>query len=115
MNKCFRTFSAALILFTVAPQLSHAQSGPTPYPEAEDANAWPGVGPIRVFPYMTDNRKSFWARRAKDTGSVVFVGDSLMEGYKIKDAFPELEVSNRAIGGEVTRGVLFRLKEDVIE
>lgn len=95
---------------------SRAQSdGPTPYPEQEDTNAWPGVGPVRVFPYMTENRKSFWARRAQAHDSVVFVGDSLMEGYKVKEAFPDLQVANRAIGGDVTRGVLFRLKEDVID
>lgn len=105
-----------LLFLTLAPCFSRAQAdGPTPYPDPEDTNAWPGVGPIRVFPYMTDNRKSFWTRRAQAHNSVVFVGDSLMEGYNVKEAFPDVQVANRAIGGDVTRGVLFRLKEDVID
>lgn len=115
MNISSRLLLVAFVFLALAPFSRALGDGPTPYPDPEDTNAWPGVGPIRVFPYMADNRKSFWARRAQANDSVVFVGDSLMEGYKVKEAFPDLQVANRAIGGEVTRGVLFRLKEDVID
>lgn len=91
--------------------------GPTPYPDAKNESAWPGQGPIRVFPWMTENRNYFWTRQAKDQGAIVFVGDSLTGNWKLGDmktAFPDLVVANRGIGGDVSRGVLFRLKEDVL-
>jgi len=43
------------------PALLAQQTGPTPFPDQKDEAAWPGKGPIRTFPYMTDNRKSFWS------------------------------------------------------
>jgi lysophospholipase L1-like esterase len=94
------------------------KGGPTPYPDAKDEKAWPGVGPIRVGGWMTGERKAFWARRAQDKGAVVFVGDSLIGGWKIEPlakAFPGLKTANRGIGGDVSRGVLFRLEEDVLD
>jgi lysophospholipase L1-like esterase len=107
---------AAFLFLLVAPCALHAQSdGPTPYPDPQDPGAWPGQGPIRIYSYMADNRKSFWPLRAKAQGSVVFAGDSLVAGYNVREAFPNLQVANRGIGGDVTRGLLFRLKEDVID
>lgn len=92
--------------------------GPTPYPDAKNAAAWPGKGPIRTFPYMTDNRKGFWNQREKDQGKVVFVGDSLIGGWAglaKGTAFPSLKVANRGVGGDTSRGVLFRFQEDVLD
>lgn len=92
--------------------------GPTPYPGPKDEAAWPGKGPIRTFPYMTDNRKWFWTQRDKDQGKVVFVGDSLTGGWKELakgTAFPALKIANRGIGGDTSRGVLFRFQEDVLD
>lgn len=92
------------------------QSGPTPYPDKADAASWPGDGPIRVFNWMTDNRNYFWTQREKDLGTIVFVGDSLVGGWKdVRKAFPERKVANRGIGGDVSRGALFRFKEDVLD
>lgn len=89
--------------------------GPTPYPDPKDQSAWPGKGPIRVFGWMTQNRQYYWSQREKAKDSVVFVGDSLTANWKtLKDAFPDLKVANRGIGGDVSRGVLFRFKEDVL-
>jgi lysophospholipase L1-like esterase len=46
----------------------------------------------------------------------VFLGDSITQGWNdLAAAFPNLKVANRGIGGDVTRGVLFRLKEDVLD
>jgi lysophospholipase L1-like esterase len=103
-----------LLAFSFMPPSVRAD-GPTPYPDAKDEAAWPGKGPIRVGAWMMDNRKAFWPKREKDRGSIVFVGDSLIGGYKVADAFSEYKVAIRAVGGEVTRGLLFRLKEDVID
>jgi lysophospholipase L1-like esterase len=89
--------------------------GPTPYPDPRNETAWPGKGPIRTGAWMMDNRKAFWPKRTTDRGAIVFAGDSLIGGYKVAEAFPGFKVANRGVGGEVTRGLLFRLKEDVID
>jgi lysophospholipase L1-like esterase len=80
----------------------------------------PGKGPINAwkgFPRLWAERRSeFWQRREVDKGAVVFLGDSITQGWGTLAAdFPELKVANRGIGGDVTRGVLYRLKEDVID
>jgi hypothetical protein len=49
------------------------RGGPTPYPTNE--RDWPGVGVIRVFDFMTQNRQYFWSQRRINHEAVVFVGD----------------------------------------
>ena len=111
-----RLLFASLALLTLASGAARAVAdGPTPYPDPKNESAWPGKGPIRMGSWMMDNRKAFWPQRQKDQGAVVFVGDSLIGGYRADKAFPQLKVANRGVGGEVTRGLLFRLKEDVID
>lgn len=90
------------------------RSGPTPYPaRAED---WPGKGVVRVFGWMKDNRNFFWTERARKRGAVVFAGDSLTGNWKTLGAdFSGTLVANRGIGGDVSRGLLFRFEEDVLE
>jgi lysophospholipase L1-like esterase len=96
--------------------LSAVDKGPTPFPDAKNEAAWPGHGPIRVFGWMVDNRNWFWTQRQKDQGAVVFIGDSLTGNWKdMGKAFPGLRVANRGIGGDVSRGVLFRFREDVLD
>ena len=116
MTMSSKPLLAVLLFLAAASPVSRAfADGPTPFPDPQDGGAWPGQGPIRVFPYMDDNRKGFWEMRSKAQGAVVFVGDSLIAGYNVRAAFPDLPVANRGIGGDVSRGLLFRLKEDVIE
>lgn len=112
-----RILHAAFVALVVSsPCLLSAASGPTPYPDVKDEAAWPGVGPIRTGAWMNDNRAYYWTQREKDQGGVVFVGDSLIGGWKeIGAAFPNLKVVKRGIGGDVTRGTLFRLQEDVLD
>ena len=93
-----------------------AGNGPSPYPAESDEAAWPGVGPIRVGNWMTDQRAYFWTLRTGGRKAVVFVGDSLVGGWKnLRQAFPGINVANRGIGGDVSRGVLFRFQEDVLD
>lgn len=89
------------------------QGAPRPYPQrVED---WPGQGEIRVFEWMPPLRHKFWEERQASQGSVVFTGDSLTELWKtLESDFAGLHVVNRAIGGEVSRGLLFRFDEDVL-
>lgn len=95
--------------------LQAQQSGPSPYPDAKAEAAWPGKGPIRYFGWMTDNRKSFWSKREADRGKIIFTGDSIIGGWKIEKDFPGQPIANRGIGGDVTRGMLFRLQEDILD
>ncbi|MEP7295458.1 MAG: GDSL-type esterase/lipase family protein [Burkholderiales bacterium] len=89
-------------------------SGPTPFPK--DAKDWPGKGAIRVFGYMNEYRNSYWRERERKQGSVVFVGDSLVGGWQsLAEDLPGVPVANRGIGGEPTRVLLFRFKEDVLD
>lgn len=106
-------------ILSLTPIAARAQvDGPTPYPDPKNEAAWPGKGPIRSFGWMVDNRKYFWTQRAKDQGAVVLVGDSLTAGWKapvLAAAFPGLKIANRGVGGDTSRGVLFRFKEDVLD
>lgn len=93
-----------------------AADGPTPYPDAKAEAAWPGTGPIRVFNWMVDNRAWFWTQRSQSQGAVVFVGDSLTGNWKdLATNFPGMKIANRGIGGDVSRGLLFRFKEDALD
>lgn len=110
------TLLLAALFAALFATILHAADGPTPYPEAKNEAAWPGKGPIRSFPWMVDNRKYFWTQREKDQGAVVFVGDSLTGNWQtLAQSFPSLKVANRGIGGDTSRGVLFRFSEDVLD
>jgi len=111
-----KTSLAILFLAFMAPASfsDDSQSGPTPYPSKD--SDWPGKGVIRKFNWMDGNRAAFWKGREAGQGSIVFAGDSLTGGWKeIGKAFPDLKVANRGIGGDTSRGLLFRFKEDVLD
>ena len=46
---------------------------------------------------------------------VVFLGDSLTEGYDVRTHYPSLSVVNRGIGGDTTFGLENRLKESAYD
>jgi prepilin-type processing-associated H-X9-DG protein len=65
---------------------------------------------------MKDNRNYFWTKRTESQGAIVFTGDSLIGNWgNLSKAFPTIHVANRGIGGDVTRGLLFRFQEDVLD
>ena len=117
----FLSLLALTVMTCTSLHAQTTQTGPTPFPDPKDETAWKGTGPIRVMAWMTDNRNYFWTQRDAKQGAVVFVGDSLIGNWdlaKVKTAqsFPHLKnVANRGIGGDVTRGVLFRFQEDVLD
>ena len=54
--------------------------------------------------------------RTAERGAVVFLGDSITQGWneRLAAAFPGMKVANRGISGDTSRGVLLRLQDDVI-
>ena len=80
----------------------------------------PGAGPIRRYDWFTNlwkQRRTAWAGQVeKDQKSLVFLGDSITQGWgdSIGGSFPGVKVANRGISGDTTRGMLIRLKDDVL-
>ncbi|HWQ92897.1 MAG TPA: GDSL-type esterase/lipase family protein, partial [Clostridia bacterium] len=78
-----------------------------------------GAGPIRRYDWFrtlwSDRRHAWQAQVEADQGALVFLGDSITQGWgdQMGGAFPGLKVANRGISGDTTRGVLLRL-EDVL-
>jgi lysophospholipase L1-like esterase len=80
----------------------------------------PGVGPINGkwagFQKVWDGQRAKFAKATQaDMGAVVFFGDSITEHWDTAKAFPSLKTANRGIAGDTTRGMLYRLQEDVID
>lgn len=80
----------------------------------------PGAGPIRRYDWfrkLWEAKRSTWAEKVKqDQGAVVFLGDSITQGWgdDFGKSFGDLKVANRGISGDTTRGMLIRLEEDVL-
>jgi lysophospholipase L1-like esterase len=80
-----------------------------------------GEGPIRRYDWFQNRwrqrREIFADRAAEDRGAVVFLGDSITQGWgeDFRAAFGGMKVANRGIGGDTTRGMLLRLEEDVLQ
>jgi len=102
----------------VAPAEVPRARDPFAIPASDDA--LPGAGPIRRYDWFQQlwrERRSAWARTVdEDRGAVVFLGDSITQGWGggLGAAFPGIKVANRGISGDTTRGVLVRLEEDVL-
>lgn len=88
-------------------------------PETDDGIA--GEGPIRRYDWFKNlwikRREGFRARSKQEEHSVVFLGDSITQGWgdRFQGDFGELAVSNRGISGDTTRGMLLRLQQDVLD
>src|SRR5437868_3759036 len=84
------------------------------YQVPETDEGLPGAGPIRRadwFKKLWAQRRSAWGGRAQqDQGAVVFLGDSITQGWgdNLGGAFGGLKVANRGISGDTSRGVLVR-------
>jgi lysophospholipase L1-like esterase len=80
----------------------------------------PGAGPIRRYEWFRKlwlEKRTAWRQRvAQDQGALVFLGDSITQGWgdDLGGSFPGLKVANRGISGDTTRGILIRLEDDVL-
>lgn len=88
-------------------------------PETDDGIA--GAGPIRRYDWFKNlwrQKRIGWSKKVEqDQGAVVFLGDSITQGWgdNLGNSFPGMKVANRGISGDTTRGVLYRMKEDVLD
>ena len=101
--------------------VSHAVADDLPgiaLPATDDG--LPGAGPIRRYDWfqgLWNERRSAWAKRIEqDQKAVVFLGDSITQGWgdDLHGSFPGMKVANRGISGDTTRGMLIRLEKDVL-
>ena len=118
-------FAAAFLALAAFSPLRSAESA-APAPEQQSRfeipatdDGLPGVGPIRRYDWFKKlwvDRRSAWAAQVQqDQGALVFLGDAITQGWgDVGSSFPGTKVANRGISGDTTRGVLIRLKEDVL-
>jgi lysophospholipase L1-like esterase len=123
-----RRVGGAAILLVLGASIAFASQATTTAPaQAQDQftipatdDGLPGAGPIRRYEWFQAiwrERRSAWARRVdQDQHAVVFLGDSITQGWGggLGAAFPGVKVANRGISGDTTRGVLLRLRDDVL-
>ncbi len=89
-------------------------------PATDDGLA--GAGTIRRANWFQNvwrkRRQAFLDNQDQHNGGIVFLGDSITQGWSdnFRDDFADANVSvaNRGISGDTTRGMLLRLKEDVL-
>lgn len=79
-----------------------------------------GEGTIRQYDWFRNlwlKKRTAWAGEVEaKQGALVFLGDSITQGWgdNLKGAFGETTVANRGISGDTTRGMLYRMPEDVL-
>ncbi|MEO8268944.1 MAG: GDSL-type esterase/lipase family protein [Aureliella sp.] len=119
-------FLAGWVLLTASVGLDHAISQEKANPV--DSNytlpatdeGLPGAGPLRRYDWFQqlwrDKRSGWAARVAEDQQALVFLGDSITQGWgdDFKGSFADVNKANRGISGDTTRGMLIRLQEDVL-
>src|SRR5512140_1499636 len=112
-----------ILTFGAVVTLAQAPSGPSTesplrIPATDDG--LPGAGPIRRYDWFQQRwvqRRSTWAQRVtQDQNALVFLGDSITEGWgdDFGGSFPGVKLANRGISGDTTRGVLIRVQQDVL-
>ncbi|MGP8199278.1 MAG: GDSL-type esterase/lipase family protein [Limisphaerales bacterium] len=108
-----------------APARAQNTNGAALAQDNADASQFPSLKqlPGKVPPRVWNGLAGVWARdhakwkttASNEVGAVVFLGDSITEGWStLARDFPKLKVADRGIGGDITSGVLYRLKPDVL-
>jgi lysophospholipase L1-like esterase len=111
MKSIFAILALALVL---------TQAGAATFEIPASDDGLPGQGPIRRadwFRKLWNERRAKWAGRVeRDRNAVVLLGDSITQGWgeDFSAWFPGMKIANRGISGDTSRGVLIRLKEDVL-
>jgi lysophospholipase L1-like esterase len=124
VNIFFRLFLVLALLtpefLRTAAATNNAAAKPSAFQLPATDDGLPGAGPIRRYPWFQDlwvKKRTKWATEVqKDQKALVFLGDSITQGWgdNLGGRFDGVKVANRGISGDTTRGVLIRLKEDVL-
>lgn len=121
MRSLFLSFLGLALLVSTAGQDKPQEPAVDPkyeLPATDDGLA--GAGPVRRYDWFKNlwaQKRSAWAKRLEqDQGALVFLGDSITQGWgdDFKGSFPGVKTANRGISGDTTRGILIRLEEDVL-
>ncbi|MBL9189434.1 MAG: DUF1080 domain-containing protein [Opitutaceae bacterium] len=110
----------ALIAFATALAATAPAQSSKALPAVADESNLPGEGPLRRYDAYVKRwfeARTQWATQVqRDQGAVVFLGDSITQGWgaDFKSKFPGMKLANRGIGGDTSRGMLIRLQEDVL-
>src|SRR5437867_2066202 len=122
--KSISTIRFLLIAFSFvlggAPPQAQDKSSPAHLQIPATDDGLPGAGPIRRYEWfrkLWTERRTGWAARVEgDRNAVVLLGDSITQGWgeDFSAWFPGMKIANRGISGDTSRGVLIRLKEDVL-
>jgi lysophospholipase L1-like esterase len=83
------------------------------FPVPGKTSSWSGFRAKNV-----ERRTLFAQNKAADQNAIVFVGDSITEGWRtLEQDFADLgvKVVNRGIGGDTTPNLVYRLKDDVLD
>ena len=114
------TLLLALLALVLSPTVPAARAEDSRWAIPATDDGLPGAGPIRRYDWfrrLWEQKRSGWAARvAVDRHAVVFLGDSITQGWgdDLGGAFPGVKVANRGISGYTSRGLLVRLQEDVL-
>ena len=117
-----KKYHQLLLLSSVCISLlaSDIQASPADVSIPATDDGLPGAGPIRRYDWFKKlwlRKRTGWAKRVQqDQGALVFLGDSITQGWgdTLGGSFPGGKVANRGISGDTTRGVLIRLQGDVL-
>lgn len=113
-------FLAGFLCLFGVPDPLFSQDAPFALPSVEDEATLPGEGAFRRYDNYVKRWPEFrakWADQVEsDKGAVVFLGDSITQGWgaDFRDQFAGMKIANRGIGGDTTRGMLVRLETDVL-
>ena len=115
LASCLAILTLGLLFNSSAPLF--AQQDVSQYPA--DFNSLPGKGPATLWkglPAVWAQREAQFAQTAsQENGAVVFLGDSITQGWtSLSRDFPDFKTANRGIGGDTTRGILYRLDANVL-
>jgi lysophospholipase L1-like esterase len=115
LTSCLATLALGLLFANSTPLF--AQQDVSHYPT--NFNSLPGKGPPTLWnglPKVWAEREAQFAQTAsQENGAVVFLGDSITQGWTtLGHDFPDFKTANRGIGGDTTRGVLYRLDNNVL-
>jgi lysophospholipase L1-like esterase len=120
-RRSFLYFALPLLLVCLALEAQDKPASSTARLEIPATDeSLPGAGPIRRYDWFQRlwvERRTRWAARVEqDRQAVVLLGDSITQGWgeDFTAWFPGMKIANRGISGDTTRGVLIRLKEDVL-